>query len=363
MAAIYAFRPRDRTRHPRGIDARAPSTLAAWLRRFPDSQPSDDDQEDWIENAVILEAADKAGLDLTLLPTGPAVRVSGAGWCNPVAKPGAPVGAMLGQWSNQDFMKGLPLDMDPVGSDKRSCRAAVGYATSSTFLSRAGRPLIPARGDVQGEGGLEDALRRTVEATGSGEIFIKTIDKEWAAPFTVDPSSPKDLWEQLVDADMALERTGEEGYGLGWIPVHHEGGKAPVLLIQGRIRPTFEYRIVVIDGRPVTGAGCVEAFTPAENEAVFDSKMEEVRSDGNVVSRPDLVSRYLGFADAFCADFAAECGEGLDYSLDVCVDAATGNVVPIELNPPLNLGAYARDTAAWLAAIVARTERIAAERS
>lgn len=361
MHAIYAYRPWDPTTYPAGIEARAPDILAAWLRRFPDAVPTHRDPEDWIESATILHSADAMGLPLTLLESqGDGMLVSGSGWMHPVARPGAPLGAMLGQWAKSDFMRGLPIDMDPVGSTGRSTRIAEGYASSDTFRRHAGRPIALARGDRDGEGGLEEALRAVVGASGAREVFIKTVQKGWSRRLAVDPSSPKGLWDQISDADMALERDYDDrALGLGWIPVRHEGSTVPILLIQGVIRPTFEYRIVVIDGRPVTASGCIEAFTPAENTAVFDPQMEEVRSNGDVVVRPDLVERYLAFAETFCAEFAAEHGDGLDYGLDVCIDAATGTVVPIELNGCLNLGAYARSTDAWLSAIVERAERLA----
>lgn len=363
MNAIYAYRPWDPKSHPAGIETRAADILATWLKHFPESQPTKRDPEDWIESATILHAADALGLDLEILESkGDMIFISGGGWMTPRAKPGAPVGAMLGQWAKSDFMLGLPIDMDPVGSDDRSVRAAGDYGSSETFLRHAGRPMALAHGNEEGEGGLEAALRHVVDATGSGDIFVKTVQKDWAGRFTVDPRSSKGLWDQISSADMALEDEGG-GYGLCWLPVRHEGSQTPVLLVQGMIRPTYEYRIVVIDGKPVTASGCIEAFTPAENEAVFDPQMEKIRSDGEVVSRADLVKRYLAFADTFCAEFAAERGEGLDYSLDVCIDADTSDIVPIELNPALNLGAYARSTEAWLSAVVARTERIAAERA
>lgn len=362
MHAIYAYRPWDPTTYPAGIETRAPDILAAWLRRFPDAKPKRRDPEDWIESATILHSADALGLPLTILESqGDGMLVSGSGWMHPVTRPGAPLGAMLGQWAKSDFMRGLPIDMDPIGSTGRSTRIAESYASSETFRRHAGRPMALARGDRDGDGGLEEALRSVI-SPGVDEVFVKTVQKGWSRRLSVDPSSPKGLWDQISDADMALEREDyRKALGLSWIPVRHEGSVAPVLLMQGVIRPTFEYRIVVIDGRPVTASGCIEAFTPAENTAVFDPQMEEMRSDGDVVVRPDLVERYLAFAATFCAEFAAEHGDGLDYGLDVCIDAATGSVVPIEINGCLNLGAYARSTDAWLSAIVERAERLASK--
>ena len=365
MRGIYAYRPWDPTTHPAGIEDRAPAELAAWLRLFPDSQPKRRDEEDWIESATIALAAERLGVTPTILESrGDMMFVSASGWQTPKAKPGAPAGAMLGTWAKSDFMLGLPVDMDPVGSDDRSVRAAGDYGSSATFRRHAGRPMALATGDVEGPRGLEAALRTVVDQAGTGETFIKTVQKDWSGRFEVDPASPRGLWNQLVDADMALERDDDpHAYGLCWIPVNHEGRNTDVLLVQGRIEPTYEYRIVVIDGRPVTASGCIEAFTPAENlGSAFDPQMERVRSDGEVEVRADLVERYLAFAEVFAAEFAAERGEGLDYGLDVCIDARTGEVVPIELNPCLNLGAYARSTEAWMAAVVERTERVANER-
>jgi len=373
MRAIYAYRPYPTHKHPAGIEARAPELLDTWLRRFPDSRPfplpteetEGSDPEDWIENATILHAAETLGVDLTLLPVGGRVHVSGSGWMVPASRPDAPVGAMFGHWTNDDFMKTVPLEMDVVGSDARSVRAASGYATSETFLHHAGRPMALANGDVEGERGIEAALRKVVDDSGSGDLFIKTVDKSWSGTFQVDPTLSEGLWWQIESADTRLmnETDCQQGYDLAFIPITHEGSRNDILLVQGRIAPTFEYRILVIDGNPVTASGCIEAFTPAENTAVFDPQMEEIRSDGAVVARPDLVERYLAFAVTFCAEFAAERGEGLDYSLDVCIDANTGAIVPIELNPPLNLGAYARNTEAWMKAVVDRTERVAASRT
>lgn len=356
MKGIYAYRPLDPTGHPAGIADRAPDVLATWLTRFPESQPRDRDEEDWIENAILLHEADRIDLKLEILPPADAIHISGGGWSCPVAQPGSPVGAMIGYWANHDFTHGLPVDMDPVGSDENAVRIAGGYATSPVFLRHAGRTVTTATGDVEGEDGIEAALRRVVDATSNGGLFIKTVQKGWSGAFQVDPRSGTSLWRQLCDADDADE---ERGYGLSWIPVQHEGSTTPILLVQGRIRPTYEYRMFVVDGRPVTGAGCIEAFTPAENDEVFDPQVERIRSDGVVITDHGLRDRYLAFAEAFAHEFGDEHGQGLDYSLDLCVDAATNEIRVIEINPPLNLGRYASDVGAWLRAVVDRTERVA----
>ena len=71
--------------------------------------------------------------------------------------------------------------------------------------------------------------------------------------------------------------------------------------------------------------------------------MEVVRNDGEIIRDPDLAARYLDFARDYAAAWTAEHGAECGYSLDLSVDAETGAIVPIEMNPLLNLGLYAND--------------------
>lgn len=351
---IYAYRPIDKTRYPINIGVRAPETLKTWLKYFPEAQPVECDEEDWIENASILESADKAGIPLTILDRKKSnLFISGDSWNVPSADENAPDTVMLGTWTNRDRIEGLPFSANIIGSDARSVKAAGNYAQSKTFRKYAGRPIVVTSGDIDTDDGIEAGLRTVTRKTGTGKVFLKTVFKAWATTFDIDLQA-ESYWRDICRKD---EERGGDQYGLAWFPVENEGFKNR-LIIQGQIAPRFEYRMVVIDGRIVTGSGCIEAYTPAENTAIFDPQMEEVRSDGNVVIRKDIVERYLQFAKKFVAEFAEENGEGLDYSLDLCIDENTGNVVPVELNPPFNLGAYARNNDAWLGAIIERAKRI-----
>lgn len=355
---VYGYRPLDRGTYPLDAAERAPTYLKTWLDAFPTAVPARRDFEDWAENAAILDSARKLAVDVTVLPEGDGgVLVSGAGWLTPKAQPGAPLGAMLGFWSNRDFITGLPIALDPIGTDERAVRTAGNYARSATFLRHAGRALALTGGDVEGEAGIEAGLRATVNACGHGQLFLKTVVKGFARRFDVDPS--KALWPQLCAQDDADECSG---VGLSWIPVQHEGAQADVLLVQEAFEPRYEYRVFIVDGKPVTSAGCIEAFTPLQNAETFDCQMEEVRSNGVVVTEPALRDRYIAFAETFCREFAAEHGEGLDYSLDLAVDGRDGAIVCQELNPPLNLGRYASSLDAWLSAIVKRTNEVALRR-
>src|SRR3546814_13889829 len=68
---------------------------------------------------------------------------------------------------------------------------------------------------------------------------------------------------------------------------------------------------------PVTGAGCIEAFTPLDNIGdPFDDRMETIRNRSEAIADPDTAQRYRDFATAYAKDWAAEHGDHMMYSLD-----------------------------------------------
>lgn len=242
---------------------------------------------------------------------------------------------MCGIWKNADFIHGLPGGFDPVGSDEISTRAALQYHASHTFRAHAGRRIVAAGAEEIGK-----CVKQLCDDLGHGRIFIKSIEKGFAIKLNLDLERP--LWAQIVDQEPDLE----------WLPVQYEGVTKPLVLIQEQISCQFEYRMMIVQGQPVTGAGCIESMTPLDNEDLFDPKVEEVRNSGIVVRRPGLINRYLDFAKHYAAEHAAEHGALLDYSLDLCLDAQD-DIVVIEINPPLNLGLYASNAQAKVAAMIA----------
>ena len=104
----------------------------------------------------------------------------------------------------------------------------------------------------------------------------------------------------------------------------------------------YEYRFFVVNGEVVTGAGCVEEFTPLNNRAQFDDRMRQVRSEGGpVTSQPEILERYLSFAKQAASEFSAE-GLLNTYSLDLAT-GSDGQTLIIELNGLPNSGLYASD--------------------
>lgn len=342
MQGIYLYRPWDRAHHPVDAAVRAPDYLASWLKAFPDSQPKARDFEDWSENAVLLHEATVRGLPLTILPSSQAGYVSTSGFEMPASDDSAPAGAMFGVWGKLDFHVGLPVPIRLVGQDRRSATTASMYGRSPVFLRHAGRTCVYSAASAES---FDAAVAAVMGDLTEGQVFIKTVRKESASLYDFD--ADRSYYDQL----------GEQNEDIVWDFVRFEGNRE-MLLVQGAIECRYEYRFFVVDGKVVTGGGCVEHHTPLDCTETFDAKMEPSRNRSEVGHYPEVRDQHLEFARRFVAEFEAEHGPGLDYCLDVCLDGE-GRSLVIELNPPLNCGRYASDVGVWMDAVVARTEECA----
>lgn len=348
MQGIYLYRPWDRTSHPAAAATRAPHYLATWLATFPASQPSDDcDFEDWAENAVLLHEARKRDLPVEIMPEAQAVRIVTSGWLFPASDPQAPTGAVLGYWAQSDLLFGLPTRLSLAGQTIAAVDAASDYVSSPVFQRHCGRRVLNAPA-VEEE--LEETLAELLGDRPHADIFVKTLRKKRSGMMRIEAGRP--LWPQFYDHPR-WETTAWE--------IERFRGNRHFLLMQDVMRCSHEYRFFVVGGELVTGAGCIEAFTPLDNLETFDPQMETIRNRSEVSSHPDVRDRHLDLARRYVAEFSAEHGDDLDYCLDVCLNEA-GESVVIEMNPPINCGRYASDVGAWMDAVVARTETLAKDR-
>lgn len=312
--------------HPAQAGERCPEVLATWLRHSPGSRPVDRDWEDWSENAHFLHALDLDG-PVTLVAES---RFEGFmdGDCTPLiaARPGAEDAVMWGGFRKDDS-GAFPVDANLHWNHAENTRTIQSYASSDVFLRHAGRRVRVLDYDM-------DAIvaeLRAMHDAGIRESFYKTRDKMLAERFTMgeDPST-------LMD-DM--DPTGDFRYHF----MMREGDRRGLVMQEGFL-PTREYRIVVVGDRPVTGAGCIEAMTPADCRGdVFDTRIEIVRGSGIVEEDPALVERFVRFAEIYASEWATGNGREMAYGLDLCVDARNGDVVPVEMNPFMGLGLYAND--------------------
>ena len=347
------WRANARDTHPAEATTRCPETLASWLRRFPESQPDERDFEDWAESAAIGQALE-AHADVTEVLPDHSMRgfVSGTSMGGMAGDPTAPVGFMFGCWSKFDAIR-FPVAIDPVGCDKESVDRVVDWASSPVALAAAGRQVFTTSAAAHGDDGTEQALAAIADAGGT-HVFVKSMHKLFAVVHEIRGEPGR--------------RSRATFQGCDWIEhmqLHHDDDPG-VLMIQGFMKPTHEYRMVIVDDRVVTGAGCIEPFVPFMNEARFDPRTEEVRNRSEVGYENDVVTRYAEFAEDFAVAYAAETraatGKPPIYCLDLCLDEIDGQVRLVELNPATGFGLYASDAQAYVDAVVALTVEVAAER-
>lgn len=325
--------PRPET-YPDTAVERCPDLLRDWLAIFPNATPTQRDHEDWAEPAAIIVAMSRRG-DVVQVPAAPMQRTCGDRTPAPPARPGSPKAIMWGLFNDADARE-FPIDADLAWNSRPLAGMVQDYASSPVFLARAGRPFHVCDMDRDQ---ITTALQALVD-DGRDAGFIKTRDKGTAYRFSLADDGRTNLLGQPVSL---FGRMDGEDQNFSWMLMSREGERGCVY-VQGAFRPTREYRVIVVGDRVACGAGCIEAFTPGESEgAFFDDRMEIVRNDGQIIRDRDTADRYLAFAVEYAAAWAAEHGADCGYSLDLAIDDETGAVVPIEMNPLLNLGLYAND--------------------
>lgn len=120
----------------------------------------------------------------------------------------------------------------------------------------------------------------------------------------------------------------------------HLAGYSDIMQVQESVKMEYEYRIVMIDGEPVTGAGCVEEFTPLDNISDFDVRARQTRAPRTSITEmpKGLLEKYIELAKEFSNDIYNEAGLR-NYVLDLCT--INGKPSVVELNSCYNFGFYA----------------------
>lgn len=123
--------------------------------------------------------------------------------------------------------------------------------------------------------------------------------------------------------------------------------RGPCLIVQERVEMKHEYRIFVVDGEPVTGAGTVFSHTPDDNQAPFNPLVSTNPSDDNCTSDEALVRRYLDFARQVIPLMPTQ-----SFSLDVAM--INGEIGIVELNPLMlgQIGLFACDPTLLTSAVL-----------
>lgn len=206
------------------------------------------------------------------------------------------------------------------------------YPLLAPFSTYSGRPFdlvgIGEDGEMPEEATLDFKVREYRDR-GVSRVALKSSASKKMDLITFDISDgvPEDISHHIADYAMNLF------------------GRPRAFILQGYVEMEYEYRVFVVGGKPVTGAGCLEEYTPrdAKTGIPFDSAMRQNRKQRSAIEdQPERVDGYVEFATRVAADFAEQSGL-TDYVLDVATDAVTGDPLVIELNGLLNSGLYASD--------------------
>jgi len=293
------------------------------------------DTEDWIENAVKLVSAVDTGLPTYLLdrtaPSEP-IRIARRVNTNIEFEP-----------ENSTIFMGTVLRWDPCLSRHGEINfvwpaggrlSRSDYWADETLMKALGRHSAVSAGDADGPDGYV-ATTLGLLAAGADKLLAKIVfQTKYQAPTRL--SLPPDAAED--DVREAFYTAFEDNL------LDCEARKECFLIQEVRTMLN-EYRIVVVGGRPVAGAGTVEWLNPIfhdPSDGNFDPHVEYKRNDRNLVRDPKLVARYIDRAESLCTQLERRgVTEFRNCTMDFALDGQTHEVVLVETNPPDNFGLYA----------------------
>ncbi|MBK1667015.1 hypothetical protein CKO28_03020 [Rhodovibrio sodomensis] len=302
------------------------------------------DIEDWHENIAWLLAAHDAGLDVHILDriTPLPERAQDIKPLISLSRPFDPNRpfALFGPQPLRARLTTSAIDGQSWPSPAGAA-AANRYASNPAFQRHAGRQVQLC--DVEGTG-----LNGKVVHSGQPSEITHALEN-WAAAGPVDALiknvfQPKygPLYPVELPAGAHPVACKQAVYDALSYDLLDLEGRTQALLLQGRIEMRDEYRIFVIGGRVVTGAGCIERHTPWDRipGETFDPQMENLRGSGGIRVDRARAKLYRQFAERIVPELMAEDPELRDFSLDLAVNA-DGAPLIIELNPVATSGLYA----------------------
>jgi len=399
---------------PAGIDAdlrqaaerRLERMRTVWTDLFAvpgDAVRRSADPEDWTENAIQLISAIETGLPVHVVDRNhnASTQLSIARSFASVSSNDRPDAATTFDPARPTILRGTILRQDPLfpgpllaAGDPPPVNLAwpregklhqgEAYWRSDVLREALGRRHVLTSGDQYGANGFQEGCLELARQ-GCREIMAKIVfQAKYQAPVLV----PLDLAALVAHGQASKDQCSEDqrsGDDLDRIvfKAFYEAFDVNLMdceerpecfLLQERITMESEYRIVVVGGRPVAGAGCVEYLSPPFHEpehalqgsllrrpvgsGAFDVKVEGVRNDRQVRRDPELVSLFVEKAAELCdllAEEESRSGEPNPFFscvMDFAWDPDRQQVVLVETNPPDNFGLYAMDVAPVTAAIV-----------
>lgn len=305
------------------------------------------DYEDWMEPACMLQEALVNGLETKILPQTNLRRAV----MNPIVEvAGKPCRDMLiGRQLKSDQQEMAYFDLGwPAACDLMANH----YAELETFHRHAGRKIALADmpGDPNVCGDRKTVFRKGLSSTSLGDAMSSVSP----GPVMVKQVYPGKILP-ILTYELGDDFTPDKGKGLflddvGFHFARYEGDPAS-LLVQEKIVMTHETRFFVIDGKPTSGAACIESNTPQQtphHDDVLPPIWEIERNSGNMDDRRlrdrNLTALHMwNFVHDVCAEIAEEAPELTCYVIDIALGADNMPLV-IELNPAASSGIYANNS-------------------
>ncbi|WP_173051070.1 ATP-grasp domain-containing protein [Bosea sp. ANAM02] len=339
------------------VRARHEDLLARWARALdiPACElQAKADPEDWSENAVVLLAALDAGLCVHILAPNrlheplQVVRSFGPDAFDPDA-PTIFLGAPL---KHDSIFPNPLLEQAPalniIWPRNGKLGAGERYWASAVLRSALNRQNQTSSGDPGGPGGYVEATRRVLAST-KRPLMAKII---FQAKYMPPTRLPLPVGREPTDSEIQSAYITAFEYCLLDCEARREA-----FLIQEELRFIHEYRVIIVDGEPVAGAGTVEWLSPCWHDPAdgpFDPQVEHCRGDRDLVRDSDLVAQYVATARRLCRELDAEEGGGRfrNCTMDFAVNADDGSICLIETNSLDRVGIYAMDYAPVLSALL-----------
>lgn len=314
----FIFRPRFNN-HPASDNSnRFDDLLSAWKLIYPNSVESDDvDFEDWVENAIRFESAYKQYPDANFFIL---KKNQGCSDLNGQSVDLPEEGIFLGLFLNQD-----PECRQYINENEH--KLVDNYCLTDTFKSFSGRQIHLCGVASENSPNMLETIKNMARE-GHQSVWIKINRPKYQIEH-LKFNSPESVEDAYYQSNAGLASMHLEGYDNAFI-------------VQEHIPMVYEYRMIVVGHAVVAGAGCIEEFTPLNNQATFDTKVRENRRNCSpVVEKPEIVEQFLKFATRYALSMQQENDQFSNYTLDLAINTHNNNVITIECNSLANYGLYA----------------------
>lgn len=217
------------------------------------------------------------------------------------------------------------------------------YAYANRFAVKCGFPDDDGVTVLPDELNVFNLIRKAREELAIERFVIKSMKAKHGLYF-IDFSGVENTVESIEKHIVDWFKASGDYYGFYRVATGN-----PTYILQEHKPMKYEYRMFIVDGVIVSGAGCIEAHTPLVNTKRFNTLVEYERNDGMIVDEPYIVDRLIGYADEIVTHTNYHYPEVQTYVVDVYL-YEDGSLGMIERNGFSNSGFYGNDLKAIVSA-------------